>query len=75
MNSFSIFEYLPLHWNFMPILQTLSNMLKFDCLLGIEILIVNKLLKRTIEMPQCAHTFQVNCCLKVHNAHLNFTLT
>ena len=20
-------------------------------------------------MPQCAHTFQVNCCLKVHNAH------
>ena len=26
--------------------------------------------RRTIEMPQCARTFQVNCCLKVHNAHL-----
>ena len=24
----------------------------------------------TIEMPQRGHTFQVNCCLKVHNAHL-----
>ena len=24
----------------------------------------------TIEMPQGAHTFKVNCCLKVHNAHL-----
>ena len=26
--------------------------------------------RRTIEMPQRARTFQVNCCLKVHNAHL-----
>ena len=26
--------------------------------------------RRTVEMPQCAHTYQVNCCLKVHNAHL-----
>ena len=25
--------------------------------------------RRTMEVPQCAHTFQVNCCLKVHNAH------
>ena len=25
---------------------------------------------RTIEMPQRARAFQVNCCLKVHNAHL-----
>ena len=25
---------------------------------------------RTIEMPQCARIFKVNCCLKVHNAHL-----
>ena len=22
-------------------------------------------------MPQRARTFKVNCCLKVHNAHLN----
>ena len=21
-------------------------------------------------MPQCARTFKVNCCLKIHNAHL-----
>ena len=26
-------------------------------------------------MPQRAHTFQVNCCLKVHNAHLKTTIT
>ena len=26
--------------------------------------------RRTIEMPQRARTFQVNCCLKVHDAHL-----
>ena len=26
--------------------------------------------RRTIEMTQRAHTFQVNCCLKVHNARL-----
>ena len=26
--------------------------------------------RRTREMPQRARTFQVNCCLKVHNAHL-----
>ena len=25
--------------------------------------------RRTIEMPQRARAFQVNCCLKVHNAH------
>ena len=23
-------------------------------------------------MPQRAHTFQVNCCLKAHNAHRNY---
>ena len=23
--------------------------------------------RRTIEMPQCARTFKVNCCVKVHN--------
>ena len=28
------------------------------------------LYRRTIEMSQRARTFQVNCCLKVHNAHL-----
>ena len=26
--------------------------------------------RRTIEMPQHACTFKVNCCLKVHNVHL-----
>ena len=26
--------------------------------------------RRTIEMPQRARSFQANCCLKVHNAHL-----
>ena len=26
--------------------------------------------RRTIEMPQRPRTFQVNYCLKVHNAHL-----
>ena len=26
--------------------------------------------RRTIEMPQRSRTFKVNCCLKVHNAHL-----
>ena len=26
--------------------------------------------RRTIEMPQRARSFQFNCCLKVHNAHL-----
>ena len=25
--------------------------------------------RRTIEMPQCARTFQVNCCLKVQCTH------
>ena len=27
--------------------------------------------RRTIEMPQRTRNFNVNCCLKVHNAHLN----
>ena len=26
--------------------------------------------RRTIEIPQRSRTFQANCCLKVHNAHL-----
>ena len=26
--------------------------------------------RRTIEIPQRAHIFKVNCCLKVHNVHL-----
>ena len=25
--------------------------------------------RKTIEMPQHAHIFKVNCCLKVQNAH------
>ena len=27
--------------------------------------------RRTIEMPQRAHTFKVDCCLKVHNLSRN----
>ena len=30
--------------------------------------------RRTIEMPQRARTFQVNCCLKIHNAHQKLLL-
>ena len=30
--------------------------------------------RRTIEMPQRAHAFKVNCCLKVHNEHLKLLL-
>ena len=26
--------------------------------------------RRTIEMPERARTFQIICCLRVHNAHL-----
>ena len=26
-------------------------------------------------MPQRAHTFRLNCCLKVHNVHLNLLST
>ena len=31
--------------------------------------------RRTIETPQRAGTFKVNCCLKVHNAHLKLQAT
>ena len=30
--------------------------------------------RRTIEIPQCAHVFEVHCCLKVHNVNLKVTL-
>ena len=30
--------------------------------------------RRTIEIPQCTHIFEANCCLKVHNAHLKLAL-
>ena len=30
--------------------------------------------RRTIEMPQRAHIFKVDCCLDVHNAHLKLLL-
>ena len=30
---------------------------------------------RTAEIPQCAHIFKANCCLKVYNAHLNLIHT
>ena len=70
INSFAIFEYLPL--NFMPLLPTLCNMLKLDCSLGIEIFIVNKLLKQN--KPMGSYIRNLNA-VGIANAVLYFTLT